>query len=144
MSNCDIRLQSWGHRVALVCLTCGEEDTAGKLLTRAEDAEGLTTFEVVDLADKHRDYVQRSNTAAKVVGGEQVEGQATFGTETPAVSEPDLVAFGDEPEFGPGYHPRTGQRLEEDTADDLARVVIRHRTDGGPSLREYLESKGEM
>lgn len=125
----DIRAQAWGHDPVLVCRTCTREvdgNTVGTVLARTDRIEGLAFAEIKAAIEHHTG--EAAFRASRY--GTQVEGQTTFGPneyEERLATEEDLVAFGNEPEHGPGYHPRTGQRI-----------------DGGPSLKEFLQSKGEM
>lgn len=135
----NIRLQSWGYRVAVVCTNCtlpGRPETA---LLRSDDVEGLTLADAQAVGERHVEAIREAEVHR--VESERVEGQVEFGAaELGPEEEPPLVAYGPADEFGPGYHPRTGQKF--DTPYNAQPIIP--RGDGGPSVREYLESKGEL
>lgn len=165
--NHDIRIQRWGYYVAVVCVSCGDENTAGLLLGKMDGVAGISVGEAAELADQHREQHRRENTEAT-----RVPGQVEFGPGDREATEEPLVAFGPPDEHPEGYHPRTGQRLAPDADSSVVPVELQDRTplpstfeqrvdpgffqeaehpakafltpgSGGPSLKEYLESKGE-
>lgn len=115
----DIRIQSWGYRAVLVCKTCTDpQHENGTVLIEGTGHEGLPWAEAVGAFEKHmnidpaRPYLATSERLDSIDWGGYEDRKA--GTETPAVSEPvERVAFGDAESYPAGYHPRTGQRLEE-------------------------------
>lgn len=111
----EMRLQAWADRPVLVCTTCKSDTYRNGLpLLRSNTVDGLSYAEVVRAAEAHL----RTSGSAVVAVSERLDSinwgahQDAKGTETPAVSEPELVAFGDAEEYPVGYHPRTGQKLE--------------------------------
>lgn len=127
-----IVIGSWGRDPVVVCRTCAnEENENGLVLLRSRGVE-IPLLEVMAAIEKH--IGQEASRPA--VAGEPVPGAIDLGAE----EETDLVAYGEPEAFPEGYHPRTGQKLEV-TPDQPVPFRV---TDGGPSLREYLESKGEM
>lgn len=172
MSNHDIKVQAWGDRAVAVCLVCGGEGGTGNgAILKATGADGFSYAALVAAIELH---TGEGANRALIVQSERVPGQiqisdgkldsellANAAEEDPCLKhdkgknclvhgpfqEPELVAaatgtrianagdtttdelvaYGPVDDFGPGYNPRTGQR-----------------NDGGPSVREYLESRGEL
>lgn len=86
----NIQIQAWGDTPVVVCMHCGEGST-GKLLARGTGS-GISFADAVNAIEEHT-------------------GEGAFRASVGA--EPDLVAGGPVDEFPEGYHPRTGQKIEE-------------------------------
>lgn len=134
MSTHDIRVQAWGHDPVLVCRTCNHQtdqgNTVSAVLLRTVAIEGLAYGDIVAAIEAHTG----EGAHRAIIGGEQVEGQVEFGVEAEI---PPLVAYGEPDDYRAPGVSRMGQVLPPDT-------VSRRRSDGGPSVREYLQSRGEL
>lgn len=154
MTRHDIRVQAWGHDPVLVCRTCStqvEGNTVPTVLARTQDHAGLSFALITEAIEEH---TGEGAFRAVRVDSERVEGQIEFGAaDLGPEEEAPLVAYGPPDEFGPGYHPRTGQKLAVDADSPMVPVEFQDGAyskpfltpgNGGPSLKEYLESKGEL